>query len=78
MTFNAKLWAAHNNVSFRVIDGDDTVRAYLSQFAHRGCGGAPEKGHYKIACFVCRQEWPWMQGTLGEIIAKLPFRSLKV
>lgn len=76
MTFNSKLWAARVNPSFEVSSSEDALQAYLSQFAHKGCGGAPQKGHFTITCSVCKQSWKWLEKPLGEILKKLPFKNM--
>lgn len=80
MTFNPKNWSAHVNPTFTIVETDveASVQAYLAQFAHKGCGGAPVKGVGVITCGVCGQKWNWSTGTLGDMIRKIPFRSLKV
>ena len=51
--------------------------AYLAQFVHVGCGGAPRAipEHRELGCTACQRLWPW-EHTLGAAVAEAGFRSL--
>lgn len=51
---------------------EESKRAYLAQFAHVGCGGAPVAIPAKsmLGCSVCKIAWSWV-GTIGSVVNHL-------
>lgn len=55
----------------QAVDLEKAKCAYLAQWAHKGCGGAPLAyvRNGQLGCTGCRQTWPG-HGALGEAVVR--------